>query len=83
MSISDIPGINRDPPDDKVIAICSHCKGEIYDGESYAFDGNDPICSDCLELMWEELTVNEKAWLIGLRPSCTADEPPTRGWYHG
>lgn len=55
-----------DPPEDRTIAICSVCMGEIYDGEYYGLDDySRPICSDCLESEWNHLAKDEKFELMG------------------
>lgn len=37
-----------EPPEDAVIATCTHCNGEIYAGEEYGEDGEDIICRWCM-----------------------------------
>lgn len=56
-----------DPPEDKIICNCTECGGEIFEGEQYyAHPDGSPVCSDCLDMMWWDLSDNQKASLLGL-----------------
>lgn len=43
-----VPEPPLDPPEDKVFAMCDHCGGEIYDGETYYDIDGEYVHVDCL-----------------------------------
>ena len=56
-----IPELPIEPPEDKVIATCTNCGGEIYSGEQYGIGyGREVCCSDCIEDKWNDLMLFEK-----------------------
>lgn len=63
-----IPDFKLEPNDPKVIAICTHCKQEIYDGETFGVDGDDIICSDCIEDRWNSEILAAKFDMMGYIP---------------
>ena len=65
-----------DPPEERYdIAGCGH---EIYDGESpWEWDGGT-LCPECLGEKFDDLTLEEKAALLGAVPILL--EQPTNTW---
>lgn len=59
-------GVMLDPDEDVVIACCSKCNGEIYEGEEFGTDGMRVICSDCVGNEFGELPLWAKFQLLGL-----------------
>lgn len=49
-----------------VVCSCFRCLGEIYDNEVWGEDEyHHPICIDCLEEEWKELSAVEKFERLG------------------
>ena len=47
---------------------CADCRDEIYEGEkAYEWEGT-LICANCLEARLDDMTIDEKAELIGAWP---------------
>lgn len=59
-----IPEPPIDPPEDRsVTADCGH---EVYEGENlFEWEGGRTLCPDCMEEKFDELTLPEKAALLG------------------
>lgn len=52
--------------DGDTVCCCSRCKGEIYDNEVWGEDELcRPVCIDCLEEEWKELSASEKFERLG------------------
>jgi len=57
--------IFRDVQQDKPVAVCSQCQGEQYrEDYMYLWDGKK-ICVQCMQDMFDCLTIKEKAELLG------------------
>jgi hypothetical protein len=58
-----------DPPEPEVVAHCAWCDGagEIFEGEQFGYDGNSCICSECIDKLWGQLTLDEKLEHFGYR----------------
>lgn len=52
-------------PEEPHFIRCFECQSEIYDGEIGYWWDEEIICADCLEDHWSELTLPEKAKLLG------------------
>ena len=61
-------GYSFEPPEDVIIAHCTRCGGEIYEGEEFydSPDGTRRLCEDCIDDEWRDLSTSEKAALLGL-----------------
>ena len=59
-----VPERRLEPPADKVVGYCYHCRGEIYDGEMHGQKLGTRICRDCLNELWESMTISDRfEWL--------------------
>lgn len=52
-------------PEDKVICFCSHCNGEIYEGETFGVNEDKAICSDCINDIFERLPLEMRFAIVG------------------
>ena len=61
-----VPDIRLEPPEEFYIeAGCGH---EVYEGEElYEWAGGLTLCPDCMEEKFDDLTLHEKAELLGCR----------------
>lgn len=44
---NDIPELPLEPPEDKIVAYCRRCGGEIYEGNAFRVVDGWPIHWDC------------------------------------
>ena len=59
-------GLDVEPDDPDVVALCHVCGGEIYDGEVYGRnEAGKCICRDCINEEWSRLADGEKFELLG------------------
>jgi hypothetical protein len=56
-----------EPPEPPIVAHCAYCEGggEIYGGEYFGYDGKSCICEECIDKVWNYMSVSEKMNLFG------------------
>lgn len=62
----DFSFLPEEPPEPSVVARCAACRGDIYDGEVCAVGAVGFVCADCIDDMWQELSITEKIERLGM-----------------
>lgn len=61
--------VRTEPREPKPVRICERCRGEIWAWETFGEDGGGaPVCIDCADEEWRELTDGERLELMGYEP---------------